>query len=162
MAVRSTLAPLVYAALITKATAALPNVRVSDGLAVTADPGDLLMVGVDNPDPELTSRAITSSNDFALAAGRSITETVSIGCFVESWDGDSRNLAGPRARAFAILDAVAALLDADYSLGINSGTGANGQVLAARVTDVTLDQAVTDRGADVLIGFNVTYRARLR
>ncbi len=149
--------PAATDALVTLSTAALPSVQVLDGGGVAGDPGDYLMIGVDNPDSE---DAASSANVQQVRAtmGGARDEAGEITCCAYSWNGDSGNAAQKAARdaAFATVEAVAAILRTTApTLGLSV-------VLKTEFGErMDVSQAPTTKGTDCLIIFSVAYLARI-
>ena len=126
------------------------GVLVADGLPVTQDRvNDLLVIGATSDDEETGASLTQDWHDLGAAATRD--EVVRIHCFVRSQVGDV-DVAGTRARAFAVLAAVEALLRADIDLGL-------GQVLNASVVEANYIVAQNSNGTAVWVPFVVRIRA---
>ena len=145
--------PALIDALFAAAVAALPNARVSDGVGVSSDPGDFLMIGVsdDGPNP---STAVSSRQTWANANGTTRDESGNITCMAVSWNGNADAKAA-RDSAYATKAAVENLLRANPSLGVS------GVLWTSVGTDESLDQNQDDLGALAILVFTIAYRARI-
>lgn len=146
--------PALIDALVAQSTTALPSVKVYDGLAVTNDPGDFLMVGVEDPDLESAASSATAEQSWAHSTGTSRDESGEITCAALSWNGDG-NLKTARDGVFAITAAVENLLRNDPDLGVA------GLLWTSFGSTVELSQGQGDMGADALVVFKVAFRARI-
>lgn len=157
----SSVVPSLIDALISTATAALPNVDVYDGFGVSEDPGDFLMIGVDDPDSQAAAFSSDSSQTQATAGTpRSRNQTGAITCAALSWNGNAGNAGQKTARdaVYAIQAAVENALRADPTLGV---APPNGQVLVLQIGDERLSQNQYDLGCDALLIFTVQFEARI-
>jgi hypothetical protein len=149
--------PALIDALYEQATNALPDVLVKDGFGVTDDPGDVLMIGVDDPDsPSNASSASAEQAWPHTGIDLDRDETGYITCAATSWNGDGE--AGQKAArdaVFAIADAVAALCRANPSLGVD------GLLWTSYGTQADLQQGQDSNGAIALLTFRIDYQARL-
>jgi hypothetical protein len=145
--------PELIDALFAAATEALTGIRVSDGQGVTGDPGDYLMIGVDDPDNASPSAA-TSAQRWAHVGRTTRDEEGDIHCLALAWNGDTDAKAA-RDAAFAIAAALEDLLRNDPTLGV-AGVWSTGY---GETTD--FKQGQTDTGAEALVHFTVHFRARL-
>lgn len=152
---RATALADVIDALVTTWKAMDGDVEVFDGL----EPGDetsqtYLIVGVEDPwQADQNIDAATSEQDFPLLTYQVRDERLSVRCVVVSWTGD-RVLAPARQAAVAALDAAAAALLADITLG-----GAVLQVTA--ISGIALRQSYNADGVVVNIPFTIECQARL-
>lgn len=132
----------------------LAGVTVVDGPRVAADSDkDRLFIGYD-PDSDTVAEG---SQEVVGHPGRSRDEQFTITCLAEAWTGDT-DVAARRARAFAILAAVEALVRptaGNHTLGVTS-------LLWAQVTgSERVQQKQTSTGVTVGVVFTVVCRARL-
>lgn len=149
--------PAIIDALVTAATAALPSVDVYDGFGNTEDPGNYLMVGVEDPNVTDAAFAASSSQSPAtMSTSRSRDEAGSITCAALSWNGDDDPKAA-RDSAFATAAAVATLLRTTPGLGIAAG----GMLVTSYGEQQSLSQNRTEDGAMALLIFSIQFRARL-
>lgn len=149
--------PALIDALVAAARTALPNTRVSDGIGATDDPGDFLMIGVEDPDIEGAAFSADAKQDWAsVGTGAPRDEQGEITCVAVSWNGNGPEGAkAARDAAYAIAAAVEDLLRATPSLGVDgllwTGFGSSSQ----------LSQAQGDGGASALLVFRINFRARI-
>lgn len=140
--------PAVVDALVAAARAALPGVQVLDGGPVTDLQPDVVCVGHTGEPGEASIDARQTDSDYGGATSR---ETYQITCLASSWRGDTTAAKTVRDRAFEMVAALAAGLDADQTLG----------GVAARVDIAThlvgADQ--TDKGPVCTVRFAVTVDA---
>jgi len=155
----TSIVPALIDALFTQASAALPNVRVTDGFEVTTDPGpDKLMIGVDDGNSASAASSSDSSQEQATAGTpRSRNQTGSINCWALSWTGNT-TAKDARDAVYATQAAVENILRADPTLGIPRP---NGQVLVIQLGDEHLTQDQTDDGAQALLTFTIQFEARI-
>ena len=149
----SSVIPAVIDAVVSRARANLPSICVYDGFGVSDDPGDFLMVGVDDPERQDSAYSADSQQDWAHANNTARDEVGDVTCAALSWNGDADQ---KRARdaAFATCAALEVLLRADPSLG--------GIVLwTSYGTSTQLTQNQNGNGALALVVFKVHFRARI-
>jgi hypothetical protein len=133
--------PDVVDALIDLASTALPSLRVFDGIGASNDPGDFLMVGVEDPDIDRAAFSAEVSQTCAL-----------------SWNGDSSD-AGQKAARDAAFETVAAV---ETILRTTAPTLDLDEVLKTEFGDrLTVSQAQGDTGASCMVIFSVAYLARV-
>lgn len=147
--------PAVIDALVTLSREALPALEVYDGIGVSDDPGDFLMVGVEDPDIEGAAFSADVEQERAdMGGGRLETGTVT--CCALSWRGSADQKAA-RDAAFATVAAVENILrtEATKTLGVSA-------VLKTEFGDrLTLSQAQDTSGASCMVIFSVAYLARI-
>lgn len=146
--------PAVIEALHAHALTALPGLAiVTIGYPVTEDPGDFLMIGVDDPDAE-RANAASSQQRWAHANHTTRDEVGEVRCTALAWNGDSSAVHALRD-AFAITAAFEASLRADPTLGLanvwNVGFG----------VETTLNQWLDGAGAFARVDFSVEFKARI-
>lgn len=146
--------PAVIDALVAAATTALPNIKVYDGVGDSQDPGDYLMVGVDDPDGTRPANAADSMQDWANATGTARNEHGDVTCAAVSWNGDGDPKAA-RDAVFATAAAVEDLLRANVSLGVPT------LLWTSYGTATKLTQASNSTGALAQLVFRVHYEARI-
>lgn len=134
---------------------AVLSVNVFDGYGITDDPGDYLMVGVDDPDSD---RATSSEGrqDWAGLGAKARNEEGTVTCIAMSWNGDS-DLKAARAAAKATTAAVENHLRSDPNLG---GT-VPGLQWTGYGTRTELIQLQAEDGAYVMCVFDVAFTARI-
>lgn len=147
--------PAAIDALVAAARIALPDVLVHDGIGQTDDPGDFLMIGVEDPDIEGAAFSADTKQDWAaVGTGAPRDEQGDITCVALSWNGDGDPKAA-RDGAYAIAAAVEDLLRNTPALGVPqllwTSFGSSSQ----------LSQAQGDGGASALLVFRINFRARI-
>jgi hypothetical protein len=149
--------PAVIDALVALSDAALSTVTVYDGFGVSDDPGDFLMIGVDDPDSGDAASSTDSSQQAAtLGTGRARDETGEVTCVALSWNGNGDQKAA-RDAVFATTAAVETLCRSNPSLSI---TGYPLLVVGFGATQ-RLMQNQDEDGAEAAVFFSVRFRARL-
>jgi len=125
--------PSLIDALVAQAAAALPTALVLDGIGVTDDPGDYLMVGTDDPDnPDESEAATVTQTQMAFGSTRPRHEEGVIHMAARSISGDGDQKAA-RDAVYALQEALAAVLRTATDLGVTGaltlGNGANLRLL---------------------------------
>lgn len=146
--------PALIDALVAAGRAALPDVLVIDGMGKTDDPGDYLMIGVDDPDTDGDAFSGDSQQKWAHATGSARDESGQITCAAFSWNGNADQKAA-RDSAYASVEALASACRADVDLGVAS------LVWTDFGTDARLSQIQSDSGAAALVVFQIAFRARI-
>jgi hypothetical protein len=146
--------PALIDALVSTARTALPNVLVYDGFGVSDEPGDFLMVGVDDPDAPDQAVSADTQQDWANANYTARDETGTVTCAALSWNGDGDQKAA-RDACYAITAALEAALRTTPSLGVAS------VLWTSYGTTARLTQAQDGSGALALLVFSVAFRARI-
>lgn len=147
--------PALIDAVVAAARTNLPNVLVFDGVGVTDDPGDFLMIGVEDPDLEGAAFSADTRQDWAAAGtGAPRDEQGEITCAALSWNGDG-NPKAARDGAYAIAAAVEDLLRANPSLDVA------GLLWTSFGSSSQLSQAQGSGGASALLVFRINFRARI-
>ena len=143
--------PGVVDALVTllNATATLTGVVISDGLPITEDRmNDLVMIGsTGSPDD---TRSGTISQEYNDLAGINSTreERVEISCCVISQTGDV-DVSTTRTRAFAILGYISDAVRANYTLGVSG-------VMRVEMSDVEVFVEQFADGTSVRLPFTIS------
>lgn len=136
------------------AVAIVPNSNVFDGVGVTQDPGNFLMVGVEDPDMEVAFAAEARQAWSGVGTGAPRDEEGDITCVAVAWNGDGDAKAA-RDAAYAIAAALEDALRDNPSLGVSSllwtGFGSSSQ----------LSQAQGTGGASSILIFRIHFRARI-
>jgi len=109
--------PALTSALYEATTDALPDTNVSLGKNVTDDPGDYLMIGLDDPDEEWASFASATRTWETVGIDADVREEGDIPCFAFSWNGDS-DVAQARDAVFGIAEALGAVVRDNPNLGL--------------------------------------------
>lgn len=125
-----------------------------DGLAVTDEPGDFLMIGVDDPDTEGGAFSSESRQEWANANNTARKESGTITCAAYSWNGDGDQKVA-RDAAYALVEALASACRANPSLGVAS------LLWTDFGSDANLTQLQGEWGASALVVFTVAFRARI-
>lgn len=133
----------------------LLDVNLFDGYGVTDDPGDYLMVGVEDPDSDRATSG-EAKQEWASLGARMRYEEGTITCIAMSWNGDG-DLAAARAACKATTVAVENHLRSDPNLG-GTVSGLNWTGYGTRTELIQLQ--ATD-GACVMCVFDVAFTARL-
>lgn len=142
-------------ALVVAARAALPEVRVADGIGVTEDPGHFLLIGVTDPDSDGPDPAADSTQRWPHVGHATRDEEGYIRCVAVAWEGSSDQKAA-RDAVFAITAEVEDLLRVDPQLGLAQIiTTGFGQALSLRQGQ---DPEI---GAQARVSFSIHFRARL-
>lgn len=152
--------PVLIDRLVELATAALngnPEVTVYDGYGVSGNPGDFLMIGVDDPSSRDTANSGSSDQVPAtMGTSRPRDENGAIICAAYSLD-QSKNQKTARDAAYSYMAVIEDFLREDPSLEIAAG----GLFLAQMGTAQRLSQNQNEDGADALLVFDVRFRARI-
>ena len=150
--------PQLIDALVTTARANAPTgVTVYDGFGVSQDPGDFLMIGVDDPNRADAASSASSRQDWANANYTSREEEGDVTCAALSWNGDSGDAGQKAARdaVYAIAGALAGSLRADPSLGVD------GVLWTSFGTSTDLQQNQDKKGSLALLVFQIHFLARI-
>ena len=148
--------PAVIDALVTATRTSLPSLRVYDGVGISDDPGDWLMIGVDDPDVESRRRtfAATARQEWAHANFTARDEEGDVTCVAMSWNGDA-DIKAARDAVYATTAAVETVLRANPSLGVPN------VLWTSFGPDLDLSQMQGENGASAFVIFTVRFRARL-
>lgn len=147
--------PALIDALVTQLTAALPSVRVYDGYGVSDDPGDFLMVGVEDPESDNGEAARTDEEQIAFGSTRPRQEVGAIHMAALSWNGTGDQKAA-RDAVYAIAAAVANALRPDVQPDVLGITGLNTVGYGA---STALEQTQDTAGAKAALRFDVAFAA---
>lgn len=146
--------PELVDALLAAANAALPNALVLDGVGTVGDPGDYLMVGVDDPDTDGGVSAGESQQQWAHANHTARDESGTITCAAYSWNGDSDQKAA-RDAAYVMVEALASACRNTPALGVSA------LLWTDFGSQTNLTQFQGDFGAAALVVFTIAFRARI-
>lgn len=128
--------PAVLDALYANWTLALPGTQVEDGQPLDVGRGDVLVVGfTGTPGEEAVTNTLTREQ-MSTAPDR---EQYDLANWISSWHGRERDAKAVRDGAYAVIDAMAADLARDQTLG--------GLVLRARLSTATFTPYQTNDGA---------------
>lgn len=143
--------------LVAQCDAALSTVQVYDGVGISEDPGDFLMIGVDDPDSDgLAASGQARQTPGPLGTNRPRDEIGTVTCAALSWNGDS-DPAAARTALKATTTAVENLLRSSPNLG---GT-VTGLLWTGFGEQARLIQAQDTHGAMALLIFDIAFRARI-
>ncbi len=145
--------PALLDALFTLSTAALPNIVVTDGPGITSDPGDFLMVGIQDPDADVPLAAVSEEDQMAWGTARPRQETGSVHLCAYSWNGDGDQKAA-RDAVYAIAAAVANGVRPD-------NLAVTGLMKVGYGTSTTFRQGQSEIGAGALLMFSVDFMAQI-
>ena len=134
------------------ALAELADVVVSDGLALTNEPGTYLWVGVDDPDG-LRVPSADAEQEWPHATAQSRNETGSVTLACESTNGEADTKAA-RDEVFRVAGVIQDRVRTSKTLGVPG-------VLWLNVSGLRLEQAQTRDGAAALLTFRINFQARI-
>ena len=140
--------------LVTRFDAAV-TANVYDGFGVTDDPGNYLMVGVEDPDSD-RGIAAEARQDWAAIGNRARYEEGTVTCVAMAWNGDG-DLAAARTACKAITVEAENHLRSDPNLG---GT-VTGLMWTGYGTRTQLIPIQAEDGACVICVFDVAFKARI-
>jgi len=147
--------PALIDALVTQATAALPSTLVLDGIGVTDDPGNYLLVGCLDPADDAESEAArVTQQQMAFGVSRPRMETGVIHMVARSVNGDG-NQKATRDAVYAIHEALATVLRTTDNLGVT------GNLQLSNGADLALDQDQDDRGAVATLRYDIAFTAQI-
>jgi hypothetical protein len=146
--------PAVIDALLAAATTALVDVAVYDGTGISDDPGDFLMVGVEDPDSDTFATSVDAQQSWPHIGHRVRDESGDITCSALSWNGDGDQKAA-RDAVYAITAQLEELLRDDPTLGLGP------LVRTEFGTTSQLIQRQGDSGAMAMLTFKVHFDARI-
>jgi len=152
----TSLVPDLIDALLERANAVLNSdtVRVYDGMMVTSDPGDYLMVGVDDPEADGFAQAADADQSWAGLGAQAKNQAGGIWCVAESRNGQGDPKTA-RDGAYGIVGAVEDLCRDDPTLG---GALSSGWVSVGG--DERLSQSRSG-GASARVAFRVNFQGRI-
>ncbi len=147
--------PALIDALIATATEALSDTIVSDGFGVTDDPGNFLMIGVEDPDSEQAAFSADTKQEWATAdrAGTR-NEIGEILCAAVAWNGDA-DMKAARDAVYAITAALEVALRTTPALGLD------GLLWTSFGTSTQFSQAQGETGAAAMLVFRIAFQARI-
>lgn len=146
--------PALIDALVDAAETALPDALVLDGLGVTDDPGDYLMIGVDDPDADGGAFSASGRQQWANANHTTRDESGEVTCAAYSWNGNGNQKAA-RDAAFTMVEALASACRTNPSLDVST------LLWTDFGSDTNLSQFQGEWGAAALVVFTVAFRARI-
>lgn len=132
------------------------GVRVSDGFGVSDDPGDFIMIGVDDLLSDRAAHALEADQEWAHVNHTTRHEAGDINCIAWSRVGDSDAGSSKRVRdqLRAVLDSLADYIRTNYTLGVP-------EVLWVGFRLISTDQDQDDYGAWCLANFQIHFEARI-
>lgn len=151
--------PLVIDALLalgrSDAVPSVPAALVLDGLAVTLEPGNYLMVGAEDPDTDGAAFSAEVRQDWAaMGPYAPRDEGGDVTCVALAWNGDGDQKAA-RDAVYDIVNELADACRANVTLGID-------QLLWASLgTTGQLSQAQGENGASAYLIFRIHFEARI-
>lgn len=148
--------PALIDALLTEARAALTDVRVYDVVGGIDDPGNYLMVGIEDPLSEDADFSADSKQAWANATYTARDEEGEIACCAVAWNGDGNE--GAKAARDAVYAIVA---DVETVLRENPSLGVAGVLWTSCLTSGQLRQIPGESGAGAVLAFRITFRARI-
>lgn len=136
--------------------AALPSTNVYDGYGVTDDPGDFLMIGVEDPNSDQSGTSAEGQQSWAgIGEGRRYEEGV-VTCVALSWNGD-----GDQALARATVKAITDAVEADLRSDPNLGGAVDGLQWTGYGTRTQFIQDQDGHGAAAVAVFEIAFKARI-
>lgn len=146
--------PALIDAMVSTFTSAITGATVYDGTGTSDDPGDYLMIGVDDPDSPSPAVSADVQQQWANVNYLARDEVGEITCAALSWNGDG-NTKAARDAVYAILAAVENALRSNPSLGLAN------LLWTSFGTSQQLTQLQSDSGAMALVIFRVHFEARI-
>ena len=147
--------PALIDALKAAAVSALPNALVLDGVGVTDDPGDYLMIGTDDPDsPDESEAASVTQTQMAFGSTRPRREQGVIHLAARSIDG-SANQKTARDAVYAIHEALATALRTTNDLGVT------GVLSLGNGSNLRLTQNQDNYGARATLLYDIAFDAQI-
>lgn len=137
-------------------TSALTGINVIDGTGMTDDPGDFLMVGVEDPDTDTYADSAESVQSWAGLGARHRDEEGTVTCCALSWNGDANQRAARQA-----VKATLAAVENDLRSDPNLGGVVPGLLWTGFGTRLNLSQIQSETGAAALGFFQIQFKARI-
>lgn len=137
-----------------KAAAITAGVNAYDGVHVTDDPADYLMVGVDDPMSGDGVASASSRQRWAHANHTARDEVGEVTCAAYSWNGTGDQKVA-RDAAYSMVEALATAVRADPDLGLST------LLWTDFGTQMDLSQDQGDWGASALVVFTIGFQARI-
>lgn len=146
--------PAIIDALVTACRAALTNVLVTDGKGVTLNPGDYLMVGVDDPEADGMREASDSRHTWSGLGNHARDQEGDLWFVAGSVDGGN-DAKVARDAAYAVMAEVEDIVRTDPTVSavISSGW--------ALTSSERLTQGQTNKGAHARVAFQIHFKTRL-
>lgn len=149
----NTRVPAAVRAIAAAVTAHIPTAQVIVGPGATEDPGDVVMVGVSDPDETVYAGAVSGSQHWAQLGGLFRDEQFVVHCIAIASNGDGDALAAMDA-AYTLMGAVETALVADPTFG---GT----LLYSMGLTSAGLKFSTDQTGVAALVPFDVECRTRI-
>src|SRR5690606_33931469 len=137
--------------LVAAAERANPDLQIVDGQPARDVADDVMLIGFTGEPGE---QAVTSARARQQGATAPDRERYAITCLSAAWEGQRDDPVAVREKAYFFIDALAAELARDQTLG--------GAVMTARISTDALAQAQTERGATAVVRFVVHVEAFTR
>lgn len=150
--------PALIDALVVATGPALPDWNVYDGIGlfgISSDPGDTLMIGVDDPMSPNPLQAASAQQDWAgTGQDADRDEEGDITCAAFAWNGDGDQKAA-RDAVYGAAETLAGICRNNPSLGLPT------LLWTSLGTSADLTQNQDNSGASALLVFQIHYRARI-
>lgn len=143
--------PACLSALVAAAKRALPGVQVVDGQPNSDIDDNLVMIGFTGEPGE---QAVTSNRSQQQGTAAPDRESYDVTCLSAAWGGHDDKPEPVRNKAYSFVNAIAAELAQDGTLG--------GVVGRSRISADTFAQAQTEHGASAVVRFTVHVEAFTR
>jgi hypothetical protein len=151
----ASIVPALIDALKATAISALPNALVLDGVGVTDDPGDYLMIGTDDPDSADESEAVSmTQTQMAFGSTRPRREQGVIHLAARSIDGGA-NQKTARDAVYALQEALASALRTGGDLGVT------GVLSLSNGANLRLTQNQDSYGARATLLYDIAFDAQI-
>lgn len=149
--------PALIDALLAEGRTVLTDVAVYDVAGGIDDPGNYLMVGIEDPLSEDSDFSADSKQEWAsVGTGAPRDETGEIACCAVAWNGNGNDgTKQARDAVYAIVGAVEDMLRANPSLGVA------GVLWTSCATSGQLRQIPGESGAGAVLAFRIYFRARI-
>lgn len=145
--------PATIRAIFAAVKVALPSASVIVGPGATEDPGDVILIGVSDPDENAYADAVAGAQHWNQLGGLRRDEEFAVHCVAITSNGDGDALAAMDA-VFALMGGVETALVNDPSLG-------KAVLYSMGITSFGLKFSVDTSGVAALIPFDVQCKARL-
>ena len=126
---------------------------VSDGFPLELDPGDWLMVGVDNPFATGPAASASSAQTWPHVTAHSRDEQGSISCAACAWNSDG-DMRAAREAVFAMLAGTQEVCRTRDALPVDG-------LQWVSFTGLSFQQSQDDMGAVAIAAFSIDFRARI-
>jgi hypothetical protein len=151
----ASIVPALIDAIKAAAISALPSALVLDGVGMTDDPGDYLMIGTDDPDSADESEAANvTQTQMAFGSTRPRRETGVIHLAARSIDG-AANQKTARDAVYALQEALASALRTGGDLGVT------GVLSLSNGANLRLTQNQDSYGARATLLYDIAFDAQI-